>query len=112
MAYILIYLKWTFTSLGSFTFYYDEHAAMFKLIEALWRINASMNQVIIDPGTGLPSVWHQYTAWTKNAYLSSAPLEINFSEIWTDVKKQRKKMYMKTSFANWLPFYRDFNVLT
>ena len=73
------------------------------LIEAEWRIYASVNFVNIGSDNGL----------SPNAgFLSTGSLGINFSGIWVEIVKfSLKKMHLKMSLAKCRPFCVDFNVM-
>ena len=81
---------------------------LFQLIEAEWRIYASIKLTIIgsDNGRRLAIVW------TNAGILLIVPLGINVSEIWIDILKfSFKKMHLKTSSGKWRPFCLGLNVL-
>ena len=50
-----------------------------QLIEAEWRIYASVNYTIIGSDNGLLPVRHQAIIWTNAGILFIWPLETNFS---------------------------------
>ena len=52
-----------------------------SVIEAEWRIYASLNWVIIGADNGLSPVQRQAIIWTNDGILLMQPLGKNFSEI-------------------------------
>ena len=84
---------------------------MSKLIEAEWRIYASV-LTIIASDNGLSPGWHQAIIWTSAGILLIGPLGTNFSEIWIEIITfSFKKMRLKVSSAKWQPFCLGLNVL-
>ena len=75
-----------------------------SIIEAEWRIYASVNLAIIGLDNGLSPDWHQAIIWTNTG--------INYSEILIDVHKfSFKKMYLKISSGKWRAFCLSLNAL-
>ena len=63
----------------------QHQAKMSWLIEAEWRIYASLNWAIIGSDNGLSPVWCQAIIWTNARILLIWPLGTNFSEILTEI---------------------------
>ena len=83
------------------------------LIEAEWRIYASLNWAIIGSDNGLPPVWRQAIIWTNAGILLIGPLGTNFSEILIRILIfSFKKMRLKVSSAKRRPFCLSLNVLS
>ena len=73
---------------------------MYKLIEAEWRIYASLNWAIIGSDNGLSPVQREAIIWTNAEILLIGPSETNFSEIVIGIETFLfKKLYLKTSSA-------------
>ena len=60
---------------------------MNELIEAEWRIYASVNLTIIGSDNGLSSDWRQAITWTNSGILLIGPLGTNPSEILIEIHK-------------------------
>ena len=74
------------------------------LIEAQWRIYASLNWVIIGSDNGLSPVRRQAIIWTNAGILLIGPLGTNFSEILIGIHTfSCKKMFPKIWSAKWCP---------
>ena len=85
---------------------------MSQLIEAEWRIHASLNWVIIGSDNGLSPVRRQAIIWTNTGILLIGPLGTNFSEILSEIHTfSFKKMRLKMSSGKWRPFCLGLNVL-
>ena len=71
------------------------------LIEAEWRIYASVNFVNIGSDNGLSPEWRQAIIWTNAGFLSTGSLGINFSGIWVEIVKfSLKKCIWKCRLQN------------
>ena len=85
---------------------------IFQLIEAEWRIYASVNWAFIGSNNGLSTDWHQAIIWTNAGILLIGPLETNFKE--TPIKMQQssfKKICLNMSSPKGRPFCLSLNVL-
>ena len=70
------------------------------LVEAEWRIFASLNWVIIVSDNGLSPVRRQAIIWTNAGILLIGPLGTSFSEILIGIQTfSFKKLHLKTSSA-------------
>ena len=84
----------------------------YELIEAEWRIYASLNWVIIGSDNGLLPVWHKAIICTNAGILLIGPLETSFSEILIGIQTfSFKKLHLKTSSAKWCLFCLSLNEL-
>ena len=71
------------------------------LIEAEWRIYASLNWVIIGSDNGLSPVRHQAIIWTNAGILLIGPLGTNFGEILIRIQTfSFKKLHLKRRLQN------------
>ena len=85
---------------------------MNQLIEAKWRIYASVNRANIGPENGLSPDRHQAIIWTDGGILLIGPLGIKFSQIINKIHAfSFKKMHLKMSLGNWRPFCLCLNEL-
>ena len=85
---------------------------VFQLIEAGWRMYASVKHISIDSDNGLSPGRHQAIIWTNVRILLIGPLGTNFSEIVIEIHiSSFKKMLLKMSSEKWRPFCLGFNVL-
>ena len=83
-----------------------------KVIEAEWRIYASLNCVINGSDNGLSPVRRQALIWINAGILFIGPLGTNFSEISIEMQTFLfKKMCLNVSSAKWRPFCLGLNVL-
>ena len=72
------------------------------LIEAEWRMYASLNWIIIGSDNGLSPVRRQAIIWTNGGILLIGPLGTNFSVILIGIQTfSFKKLHWKTSSAKW-----------
>ena len=82
------------------------------LIEAEWRIYASVN-LIIGSDNGLSPGRRQAIIWTNDGILLIWPWGTTFSEILIEIHIfSFKKVYLKMSYAKCRPFCLCLNVLT
>ena len=82
----------------------------YELIEAEWRIYASLNWVIIGSDNGLSPVRRQAIIWTNAGILLIGPLGTSFSEILIGVQTfSFKKLNLKTASAKWRLFCLGLN---
>ena len=82
------------------------------LIEAEWRIYASVNLTIIGSDNGLSPGRRQAITWTSAGILLIGPLGTNFSEILMEIHTfSLKKMHLKMSSGKWQPFCLGLNVI-
>ena len=78
---------------------------MAYLIEAEWRIYASLNWVIIGSDNGLLPVRCQAIIWTNAGILLIWPLGTNFNEMLIEIHAfSFKKTGLKMSSAKWRLF--------
>ena len=83
------------------------------LIEAEWRIYASLNWAIIGSDNGLSPVRRQSIIWTNAAIFLIGPLGTNFSEILIGIQTfSFKKLHLKTLSAKWRLFCLGVSELT
>ena len=84
-----------------------------ELIEAEWRLYASVNYAIIGSDNGLSPVWWQPIIWTHDGLLSIWPKGTYFIEILLEIQKfSFKKMYLKCRLQKWRPSCPGLNELT
>ena len=82
-----------------------------KLIEAEWRIYASVKHTNIASDNGLSPIRRQAIIWTNAVILLIRPQGTYFSEILFETRKfSFKKMHLKMSSAKWRPFCLGLNV--
>ena len=82
-----------------------------QLIEAEWRIYASVNFTIIGSDNGLSPDRRQAIIWTNAGILLIWPLGTNFSETLIEIHIfSFKKMHLKMSSGKWRPFCLGLNV--
>ena len=82
------------------------------LIEAEWRIYASVRLTNIGSDNGLSPGRRQAIVWTNAGILLIRILGTNFSEILTEIRAfSFKKMRLEMSSAKWRPFCLGLNVL-
>ena len=85
---------------------------VFLLIEAEWRIYASLNWVFIGSDNGLSPVPRQPIIWTNAGVLLIGRLRRNFREIWIGIQTfSFKKLHLKTTSAKWRLFCLGLNEL-
>ena len=83
-----------------------------KLIEAEWRIYASLNLTIIGLDNGLSPGRRQAIIWTNAGILLIGPLGTNFNEILIEIRPfSITKIHLKISSGEWWPFCLGLNVL-
>ena len=83
-----------------------------KLIEAEWRIYASVKLTIIGSDNGLSPGRCQAIIWTNAGLLLIGPLGTNFSEMLIEIHTfSFKKIHLKMSSGKWRPFCLGLNVL-
>ena len=84
-----------------------------ELIEAEWRLYASVNYAIIGSDNGLSPVRWQPIIWTHDGLLSIWPKGTYFIEILLEIQKfSFKKMYLKYRLQKWRPSCPGLNELT
>ena len=94
------------------TLLYVQQFVWVKLIEAEWRIYASLNRAIIGSDNGLSPVRRQAIIWTNVGILLIGPLGTNFCEILIGIQTfSFKKLHLKTSSAKWRLFCFGLNEL-
>ena len=77
----------------------------YELIEAEWRIYASLNWVIIGSDNGLSPVRCQAIIWTNAGILLIGPLGTSCCELLIGIQTfSFKKLNLKTSSAKWRLF--------
>ena len=77
----------------------------YELIEAKWRIYASLNWVIIGSDNGLSPVRCQAIIWTNAGILLIGPLGTSCCELLIGIQTfSFKKLNLKTSSAKWRLF--------
>ena len=82
-----------------------------KLIEAEWRIYASVKYTNIASDNGLSPIRRQAIIWTNAVILLIRPQGTSFSEILFETRKfSFKKMHLKMTSAKWRPFCLGLNV--
>ena len=87
--------------------------ALLQLIEAEWRIYASLNWVIIGSDNGLSPVRRQAIIWTNVGILLIWPLGTNFNEMFIEIHTfSFKKIHLKMLSAKWPLFGLGLNELT
>ena len=90
----------------------NRRGAIIQLIEAEWRIYASLNRAIIGSDNGLSPVRRQAIIWTNAGILLIEPLGTNFSEVLIGIQTfSFKKLYLKTWSAKWRLFCLGLNEL-
>ena len=83
-----------------------------QLIEAEWRIYASLNWVIIGSDNGLSPGRRHAIIWTNAGILLIGPLGTNYSEnLIAILTFSFTKMQLKESSAKWQPFFLGLSVL-
>ena len=83
-----------------------------QLIEAKWRIYASVKYTIIGSDNGLSPGRHPAILWTNAGILLIAPIGTIFSEILIIIHTfSFKKMALKMLSVKWCPFCLGLNVL-
>ena len=81
------------------------------LIEAGWRIYASVKHTNVASDNGLSPIRCQAIIWTNAAVLSIRRQETYFSEISSKIRKfSVNKMHLKMSSVKWWPFCLGLNV--
>ena len=82
------------------------------LIEAEWRIYASLNWIIIGSDNGLSPVRRQAIIWNIAGIMLIGPLGTNFSEILIGIQTfPFKKLHLKTYSEKWHLFFLGLNEL-
>ena len=82
------------------------------LIEAVWRIYASVNRAIIGPENALSPDRRQAIIWTDDGILLIGPLGTNVSEIVDKIHAfSFRKLRSKMSSGKWEPSCLGLNVL-
>ena len=82
------------------------------LIEAEWRIYASIRYTIIGSDNGLWPGRSKAIIWTNAGILSIGPLRKDFSEILIEIHTfSFTKMHLKMSSGKWRPFWPGLNAL-
>ena len=89
-----------------------QNMVVHQLIEAEWRIYASLNWVILGSDNGLSPVRRQAIIWTNSGILLIWHLGTNFNEMLIEIQTfPFKKIRLKMSSGKCRPFCLGLNVL-
>ena len=83
----------------------------YQLIEAKWRIPASVHWTIVGSDNNLSPVRHQAIIWTKAGLLWIGSLQTNFSEILIKIRFWFKKMHIENVVCKMAVILSHLNVL-
>ena len=86
-------------------------SCLYCLIEAEWRIYASVNWAIIGSDNGMSPGRRQAIIWTNAGILSIRISGTNFREILVEIHIFHSRNALKKSSGKWWPFCLGFNVL-